>query len=266
MALFQAVEENLREAMRCYSFVCDDGDVGQLPGVSITSSGVNFSVFNSVMFTSEIEDMNDLERRVNLGEIWFTQRALGRSYWVCDDLIPWTIRRKARKWFETNGMHIVAEPPGMACEQLSPVSRLLPSLDIRPVNDARTRTDFVDVACTVFALPYHVGERIYGAASTWDSPMKGWVGYVSRRPVTIVSTVLGGGAVGIYSLATAPDHQGCGYAEAIMRYALDVERAQTGVERTVLQTTRSGRRLYERMGFKVVTKFTVFARESCGSL
>ena len=139
-------------------------------------------------------------------------------------------------------------------------------MDYRRVKNQRTRFDFVELACSVFALPYHVADKIYGPESTWESPMIGHVGYVGEKPVSIVSTVLGGDAVGVYSLGTAPQYQGHGYAESIMRYALHEARSKTGIERTVLQTTRSGRRLYERMGYKAVTKFIVYTRESCGSL
>jgi ribosomal protein S18 acetylase RimI-like enzyme len=266
MASFQAVDQNLREAMRCYSHVCDDGEVRQYPGVAIASSGINFSVFNSVMFTSRVEDVADLDHRVNMAEVHFTARSLGRSYWVCEDLLTTKVRRAARKYFESRGMHVVAEPPGMYCDRPNPLSRRLPAMDYRLVNSQRTRFDFVELACSVFALPYHVADKIYGPESTWSSPMIGYVGYVGERPVSIVSTVLGGDAVGVYSLGTAPQYQGHGYGESIMRYALEQARAKTGLERTVLQTTRSGRRLYERMGYKAVTKFTVYTREICGSL
>jgi len=266
MAAIQSVDENLREAMRCYSYVCADGEVRQLPGISIASSGINFSVFNSVMFTSRVDDLDDLERRVNLGEIHFTARRLGRSYWICEDMLSPKVRRNIRKFFQNRAMQIVAEPPGMFCERPNPPSRRLPDMEFRPVCNQRTRFDFVELACTVFTLPFHVGDKIYGAESTWESGMAGYVGYVGEKPVSIVSTVLGGDAVGVYSLGTAPQYQGHGYAESIMRYALEDVRQKTGVERSVLQTTRSGRRLYERMGYKAVTRFTVFTRESCGSI
>jgi ribosomal protein S18 acetylase RimI-like enzyme len=134
------------------------------------------------------------------------------------------------------------------------------------VQDPKTRFHFIELASTVFALPFQISEQIYGPESTWNSPMSGYVGYIAGRHVSIVATVVGGDSIGVYSLATAPQFQGRGYAETLMRYAIAEAMKTTGLHRSVLQTTRSGKRLYERMGYKSVTKFTVYTRESCGSV
>lgn len=63
-----------------------------------------------------------------------------------------------------------------------------------------------------------------------------------------------GDVIGLYSVATLPDYRRLGYAEAIMRQVIE----QAGVPRTVLQSTRSGLSLYERMGYRMVTNFNVY--------
>ena len=128
--------------------------------------------------------------------------------------------------------------------------------------DDRTRFDFADVASVVFALPFVISEKIYTPESTWAGKMTGYVGYVSKSAVSIVTTVVAGGVVGIYSLATRPQDQRHGYAETLMRHALE----ESGVEKTILQTTRAGIGLYKRMGYRPVTSFTVYLIDSCGSL
>jgi ribosomal protein S18 acetylase RimI-like enzyme len=49
-----------------------------------------------------------------------------------------------------------------------------------------------------------------------------------------------------------------GYGEALMRAALDVVRQRTGHDTTILQSTEAGYSLYRRMGFRDVTRFTVY--------
>ena len=56
------------------------------------------------------------------------------------------------------------------------------------------------------------------------------------------------------SVATLPAFRRLGYAEAIMRQVIE-EAAAAG---TVLQSTRSGLSLYERMGYRMVTNFNVY--------
>ncbi len=267
MELFESVDRNLREAMACYSYATSEGEIRQLAGVRIASSGINYSVFNSVMFTEPVEGgVVDLERRIQLGEVHFTQRGLGRSYWICEDMLAPGARRAEQHVFFGHGMRCAAEPPGMLAERVAPPLRQLAHMEFRQVDDAVTRFHFADVVSTVFSLPFPVAERVYGGETTWQSDMRGYIGYVAGRPVSVVTSVIGGDAIGIYSLATRPEQQGYGYAETLMRFAIAEATLATGLERTVLQTTRSGMRLYKRMGYRPVTKFKVYIQESCGSI
>ena len=64
--------------------------------------------------------------------------------------------------------------------------------------------------------------------------------------------------MGVYNVATVPDRQRRGCGEAVMRHALRRAREQHGIERTVLQSTAQGLRLYRRMGYSVVTNVAVY--------
>jgi len=267
MEAFESVDQNLREAMSCYSFATSEGEIRNLPGVRIASSGINYSVFNSVMFTEPVDSgLLELERRIQVGEVHFSQRGLGRSYWICDDMLSPSVRRSEQQVFYGHGMRCVAEPPGMFTERLAAPVRQLAHMDFRQVDDATTRFHFTDVVSTVFSLPFHIAQKVYGGETIWQSDMRGYVGYIAGQPVSVVTIVMGGDAVGIYSLATKPEHQGYGYAETLMRFAIAEATLATGLERTVLQTTRSGMRLYKRMGYRQVTKFKVYIQETCGSI
>src|SRR5689334_18275252 len=120
MECFESVDENLRDAMACYSYATSEGELRTLNGVRIASSGIDYSVFNSVMFTDQVDGgVLELERRIQLGEVHFAQRGLGRSYWVCEDLLAPSIRRAEQQIFYGHGMRCVAEPPGMLTERLA---------------------------------------------------------------------------------------------------------------------------------------------------
>jgi ribosomal protein S18 acetylase RimI-like enzyme len=266
MSSYETVDRNLREAMRCYSFSTAEGEVREAPGLVIASSGIDYSVFNSAMFTSRVENLADLDQRIAHAEVHFAARGLGWSCWVCDDMLAPTVQKMARHVFTKHGMRVVAQPPGMYAERLWPRDRRPARMEFRRVEDDRTRFDFADVASVVFALPFAISEKIYACESTWKSTMNGFVGYEAKKAVSIVSTVVADNAVGIYSLATLPQNQRSGYAETLMRYALETVHQETGIEKTVLQTTKSGISLYKRMGYKPVTTFTVYLRDSCGSL
>src|SRR5690349_16307756 len=216
MLSYSTVEQNLRDAMGCYAYASGDGEIRLFPGVKITSSGVNYSVFNSVMLTSPVEGgPMELAQRITLGEVHFTTRRLARSYWICEDMLSMSARIAENELFSNHGMRCIASPPGMLAERVLPPVRPLAHMDLRLVDDPKTRFHFTELASTIFALPFPIAERIYGPEATWKSDMDGYVGYVAGRHVSIVTTVVGSEAVGIYSLGTDPEHQGYGYGEAI---------------------------------------------------
>jgi len=62
-------------------------------------------------------------------------------------------------------------------------------------------------------------------------------------------------------VATQPDHQRKGYAEAVMRQALLEARKAWGERRTVLHATAAGQPVYRRMGYADTIRFDAFIGE-----
>jgi ribosomal protein S18 acetylase RimI-like enzyme len=62
--------------------------------------------------------------------------------------------------------------------------------------------------------------------------------------------------VGVYSVATLPGFRRRGYGESLLRAAVAANSATR--KPIVLQSTEAGYALYRRMGFRDVTKFTVY--------
>jgi GNAT superfamily N-acetyltransferase len=254
------VDINLREAMRCYSFATPAGEVREYPGVSISCSGLDYSVFNSAMLTAPVSDDRELERRLALAAIHYSARGFGWSCWICEDHLSSSVLKTADGAFARYGMRMLMSAPGMLAAALEPPEGTLPVLEYRRVEDSRSRFDFCDVACVVFTLPFRVSETIYGHPGYWSSGMRGYVGYWRDKPVAVVSTVLAGDSVGVYSLGTLPQHQRHGFGEALLRYALEDSSRESGATRSVLQSTPAGFQLYRRMGFRTVTRFRIYDR------
>jgi ribosomal protein S18 acetylase RimI-like enzyme len=81
---------------------------------------------------------------------------------------------------------------------------------------------------------------------------------VDGRPVAIAAMVEAAGALGIYSLGTIPAERHQGYGEALLRAAAEASRPHSSIHPYILQSTEAGHALYRRMGFRDVTKFTVY--------
>jgi ribosomal protein S18 acetylase RimI-like enzyme len=249
--------------MRCYSRVNARGEARDYPGLAVASCGLNCAVFNSALLRGPARE-GEFERLLALAGVHFRQRRVGWTFWLCDDLVPAPLQKHARLLLRDSGMSLIAQPPGMFAEELSPPRREAAPIDIQQVHDETTRIDFAHLSSVIFSLPFDTSRHIYGAPELWQGPMIGWVGYVQGRAVSIVTVVIGGGALGVYSVGTLPEFQGRGYAETMIRYALDHARTLSGPQPTVLQSTSQGFNLYARMGYRVVTKFGVYLHEGNG--
>jgi ribosomal protein S18 acetylase RimI-like enzyme len=224
---------------------------------------VDLAVFNAALLTAPATHAQ-LERAISASASHYKGRRVGWSFWLCDDLLEPETRIAARGVFSDGGLTLVARPPGMYTDKINLATRRSAGIDCRPIGDERTRLDFSHISSVVFALPFASAKRIYGGPAVWRPPMRGWVGYVNNKAVSVVTTVIAADAVGVYSLGTLPQHQGCGYGEALLRQALEEARKEAGITRSILQTTDDGFNLYLRLGYRVVTSFSVYTKETCG--
>jgi ribosomal protein S18 acetylase RimI-like enzyme len=255
----RAVAENLLEALRFFGQARADAEIRDLPGVSLIFCGLNYAAFNAALQAQPIEaDPQELGRLIDVSAEHFDARSLRWTYWLCQDFLPQPLRREASRVFKRHGLRQLTEAPGMYTERLLPPTRSLPALDVRPVADEPTRAAFADVMSTAFEIPHSVSMSVYGAERAWKGTFQGYVGYSNGRAVTTTAAVIKGDVIGLYSVATLPQHRRLGFAEAIMRQLIQQAEETRGVSRTVLQATSSGLSLYEAMGYRTVTSFNVF--------
>lgn len=255
---FENVADNLRESFRIVASGRTAGELRELPGVSIASAGVAFQMFNSAFLSAPIASEAELEQRILLPMTHFDSRGFEWSYWVCEDWMEPRTRRRSRLAFERHGLRHSVELPGMVAERLEPAVKPLPLLQVKRVGDLATRQAFCAIGTVCFHVPIAWFREVFDNDVVWQR-FAGYVGFVEGEPVATAATVIGGGAVGVYNVATLPDRQRRGYGEAVMRHALTETQKASGIERTVLQSTPAGYRLYERMGYRTVTRVSVYA-------
>jgi ribosomal protein S18 acetylase RimI-like enzyme len=63
-------------------------------------------------------------------------------------------------------------------------------------------------------------------------------------------------------VATLPELQRRGYAEAVMRHAMAQAQEEAGPKQTVLHATAAGEPLYRAMGFHPITPFVGYCLQA----
>jgi GNAT superfamily N-acetyltransferase len=255
---FACVADNLRESFRVLAASRDQGEVRELRGVSIASANVTFQMFNAAFLSGPVESEADLARRIIMASLHFGKRDRQWAYWVCEDWMDAGTRKRSPKLFEQHGLRHTTDLPGMIAERLLPPVKPLARLDIRRVENGPVRDAFCEIGSICFNVPLPWFFEVFGAESVW-SRFCAWVGYHNAEPVSCAAVVVGAGAAGVYNVATVPGRQHRGYGEAIMRHALAEVQQEYGIERTILQSTPAGYHLYERMGYRPVTKVAVYS-------
>ena len=146
----------------------------------------------------------------------------------------------------------------MVTSRLKPPARILPEMDVRPMEPGTTLNDFRALGSTCFHVPIAWFSEVFDERVAERGVFRCWVGYRDGLPVATAASVLSEGALGIYNVATAPEHRKHGYGEAITRFAIGSGSQEARVQRLVLQSTSQGHRLYDRMGFYPVTRILVY--------
>lgn len=254
---YQTVESNLRETMRFFARA--KGSCEEFDGVLMITSGINYGVFNSTLLTDPVDslDEGEFEARAATAAKFYRDHGVLWSFWICEDLVAPSIRRRIPAILDRFGLQRLTEAPGMLTEQLNPAQRQLPDLEIRPVRDERTKNDFVGLTSVCFDLPVSICQEVY-AERAWEGSYQGYVGYLQGEPVASVAAVTHAGAIGIYSLGTTPSFRGRGFAEVMLRHAVEDQGRIHRVTRTILQATKAGFRLYHKLGYRKVTQFSIY--------
>jgi len=259
MAGSEILEENLHATFRAYAQAKESGEAREMPGVLLACAGVEFAMFNAALLTAPVANANELDRRVAMAAVHFRARALPWSFWICEGWLAAHLRKRADAVLWRRGLHLVTELPGMLTERVLPPARPLPRLECRRVEDDRTRSAFSYIMSICFGIPLPISSEIYFSERLWRSHFTGYLGYVDGNPVSTTATLVAGGTVGVYAVATLPVHQRNGYAEALVRHTLQQARQSSGLDRTILQSSPAAVSLYERLGYRTVTRYAVFA-------
>lgn len=256
---YQIVERNLRRSLECYALATGRGEIRRMPGLLIASAHTATPVFNSAALTEPpVADAVELDRRLMIAKVFFEARGLPWCFWVCQEMLEPGVRARARAVFERRRLYFASECPGMLAEGVAQPERPLPAVECRRVSSVEERRAFCRITAESFRLPLDATREIYEPERIWETGFVAWVGYLEGRAAGTVATVSVEGAIGVYSLATLPEFRGRGVGEAMVRHAVAQARAETGLERIVLQSSREGEPLYRRLGFRPVSRFAIF--------
>jgi hypothetical protein len=139
----------------------------------------------------------------------------------------------------------------------------VPGLEILHVRSESDLSNASAVAAAGFGMPPAMTARIYTTRLLELPSMQIYLAFASRVPV---STAIGfgtGSSVGIFNVATPPEHRGNGFGGAISAEAASNGFA-AGDDLAWLQASGPGASVYRGLGFRQVERYLVLGRPQAG--
>lgn len=255
---FRPVSDNLQESFRVLAAGREHGSIVELPRVGVVSLGVAFQMFNAAFASAPIESVEELQESLKAARDHFEARNLRWAFWVCEDWLSPAVRRKLSRNCEALGLRLSSDLPGLAAHPPRKAGRKLPAIDVVRVAAETVLNDFRAIGCVSFHVPAAWFGEVFDGSVALNGGFVCWVAYDDGVPVATAATVTSHGVIGLYNIATAPDHRRRGYGEAVTRFAIDAAVREHGDLPIVLQSTSAGLRLYGPMGFLPITRVLVY--------
>jgi GNAT superfamily N-acetyltransferase len=135
---------------------------------------------------------------------------------------------------------------------LRPLARTPPGIEYRRIATPGDAHAAMAINLRAYGMPESIAESVVATEAYFRDPARdfGYLGLVDGAPVSTATVVGLEGWLYVAAVATEPDRQKKGYAEAVMRHALREASSALGVTRTSLDATPMGAPLYLQMGYE----------------
>jgi N-acetylglutamate synthase len=131
---------------------------------------------------------------------------------------------------------------------------------VQRVSDEKALGDVADLVAAAFALDREwVGRTFCSAALLPAQAVSFFLASKDGEPYSAVTTTASGADVGIWSMATSPNHLRQGAGRAALVAAIEHHRG-LGATTFYLIATPSGKPLYDSLGFKTVEEFPMWVK------
>lgn len=198
-------------------------------------------------------------------------RRLGESAcrWAADRNVPWlfvvTVDNLIPGYDPTEvlegcGLAPIMPLTGMLAEHVAPASRHPVGLQCTPPSTDAACAAILNINSAAYGMDLSAGKDVIGSVAFWRDhfPM---VGHLADQPVSCASVVMAEGYRYVAMVATDPSQLRRGFADTVMRTALENAARVHGECPSVLHATAAGQRVYEQMGYRPISQQITFAEK-----
>lgn len=246
-ALITAIRANMSDLFRLFSSTSPEE---RLENETFTrwSTPLPHPWFNGMLSTKPFVETDDAFIVETIQ--YFRGKGVSSFTWWMDPHLTASAWKTA---LSQHGFGFSNDTPGMAVDlqALDDSQPVVDGLEIRNVADEESLRVWTNVFIKGYGLPptwETTTLDLWGKLSL-DSRVRNYVGYWNNKPVSTSCMVYGGGAAGIYSVATLPEARGKGIGAALTLKPLQDAR-ELGYRIGTLQSSTMGFNVYKKLGFR----------------
>jgi ribosomal protein S18 acetylase RimI-like enzyme len=132
------------------------------------------------------------------------------------------------------------------------------ALEYRRVDGPELRCAAADINAASYGVSPEMGREALDHEELWGEGCFGYVGYYNGNAVATSTTYVRDKYLYVALVATLPDYRSRGFARAITGYSMQAANKASGLQRTILHATPMARAIYDSLGFRTVTTFSMF--------
>ena len=207
------------------------------PGLAITWPDIPFLFYNALFLTEQLTDIETLQSRVQEAADYMRGRSNGGLFIVCLDNLHGAAKESLPTILDqTNFVLPALLLTGMTGDILPMEAPGHPALRFEPVvAGTPTLQDLAQLNCVAYDLPVEMGRCLADEHTFWRDDAYGFVAYEADKPVSTTTAIIHEDCLYLLLVAPAPEARRRGYAEAVLRHALQTAHAATaGVQSSPL--------------------------------
>jgi GNAT superfamily N-acetyltransferase len=218
-------------------------------------SGLPIPFFNVALVTARGVSASVLQTEARQACEWAAPRSVPWMLIVTHDVLAPGV--DATSALDSCGLTPMLPMTGMRAQHIEPATRFPGGLLLDVPDDEESCAAVFDVNAAAYGVSLEACKPTYGKPAFWRGHVPA-LGRVNGLPVASAAVFMVDGHRYVALVATTPEQQRRGYAEAVMRHALDVAATAHGEKPTFLHATDAGRPVYARMGYQPVASHTAF--------
>jgi GNAT superfamily N-acetyltransferase len=225
------------------------------PTVEVAFSGLPIAFFNASFTTGRATDADTFTDAARRTRDFAAERDVPWLHIVTHETLAPGVDPTAL--LDGLGLAPLMNFTGMRAEKVAAITRRPDDLElVEPPDDASCAT-IIDVNGAAYDVDLSESKDALGRRAFWRDHAA-VIGRVDGKTVCSTAVFFLDGIRYVGFVATDPAHQRKGYADAVMRRALELARDRIGETTTVLHATDAGRPVYERMGYRPISTHTAY--------